>query len=201
MIMAKPKILGRERMKGVRGPALIISNHITELDIGFILPALPPRLRHRLATAMRGELLREMRYPDEAWFFLRRWHEQLKWVLVTGLFNVFPLPQKAGYQESFSYAGSLADRGYSILVFPEGRRTETGEMYEFRKGIGLLATRLNLPIIPMRIDGLFPLKQQRRYFSRPGTVQVRVGEPVTFESTDDPESIAKKLQGIVEQLC
>jgi long-chain acyl-CoA synthetase len=200
MIMAKPKILGRKRMKGVRGPALIISNHITELDIGFILPALPPRLRHRLATAMRGELLREMRYPDKAWFFLRRWHEQLKWVLVTGLFNVFPLPQKAGYQESFNYAGSLADRGYSILVFPEGRRTETGEMYEFRKGIGLLATRLNLPIIPMRIEGLFPLKQQRKYFSWPGTVQVRVGEPVTFESTDDPESIAKKLQGIVERI-
>jgi len=161
---------------------------------------LPPRLRHHLATAMLGETLRDMRYPPKQWFFLRRWFQQLQYVLVTALFNVFALPQKAAYQESFNYAGRLADRGYSILIFPEGRRTDTGEMREFRKGIGLLATRLNLPIVPMRIDGLFPIKQKKKYFSRPGTVQVSIGEPVKFESTDDPEEIAKKLQGIVAGL-
>ncbi len=200
MIMARPKIIGRERLQNVRGPALVISNHITEIDIGFILPALPPRLRHRLATAMRGELLREMRRPPREWFFLRRWYAQLQYALVTALFNVFSLPQRAGYQESFQYAGRLADKGYSILIFPEGRRTETGEMAEFRKGIGLLATRLNLPVVPMRIDGLFPLKQQKKHFAKPGTVQVRIGEPIRFESTDDAEEIAKRLQGIVQIL-
>jgi long-chain acyl-CoA synthetase len=200
MIMAKPKIIGRERLKNVHGSVLVISNHITEIDIGFILPALPPVLRHRLATAMAGEKLRDMRHPPKEWFFLRRWYAQLQYVLVTALFNVFSLPQKAGYQESFNYAGRLADQGYSVLIFPEGRRTETGEMAEFRKGIGLLATRLNLPVIPMRIDGLFPLKQQKKLLSKPGTVQVRIGEPVRFESTDDAEEIAKRLQHIVEGL-
>lgn len=202
MILAKPKIVGRERLqnKDVRGPLLVISNHILQSDVGFILAALPPRLRHRLAPAMLGEMLRDMRHPPKQWFFLRRWYEQLQYALVTALFNVFPLPQKAGYQESFNYAGRLADLGYSILIFPEGRRTQTGEMAEFRKGIGLLATRLNLPIVPMRIDGLFPLKQQKKHFAKPGTVQVRVGEPVRFESTDDAEEIAKALQRIVERL-
>jgi len=119
---------------------------------------------------------------------------------VTALFNVFSLPQKAGYQESFQYAGRLADKGYNVLIFPEGKRTQTGEMAEFRKGIGLLATRLNLPVIPMRIDGLFGLKQKKQRFSKPGTVQVQIGEPVRFESTDDPEEIAKRLQEIVERL-
>ena len=119
---------------------------------------------------------------------------------MTALFNVFSLPQKAGYRESFQYAGKLADQGWNVLVFPEGKRTETGELNEFRKGIGLLATRLNLPVIPMRIDGLFPLKQQKKRFVTPGTVQVRIGEPVRFEPTDDPVEIAKRLREIVEKL-
>lgn len=200
MIMARPKVIGRERLKGVRGPVLVISNHITEIDIGFILPALPPKLRHRLATAMRGELLREMRRPPKEWFFLRRWYAQLRFFLVTALFNVFPLPQRAAYQESFRFAGYLADKSYNILIFPEGRRTETGEMTEFRRGIGLLATRLNLPVVPIRIDGLFPLKMQKKHFAKPGTIQVRIGNLVKFESTDDPEEIAKRLQEIVQNL-
>src|SRR5579864_5920283 len=200
MIMARPKIIGRERLKNFRGPALVISNHVSRADIGFILKALPMRLRHRLAPAMLGEMLRDMRHPPGEWFFLRRWYARLRYVLVTALFNVFSLPQRAAYQESFQYAGRLADQGYNVLIFPEGRRTQTGEMAEFRKGIGLLATRLNLPVIPMRIDGLFGLKAKRQRFAKPGTVQVRIGEPVRFEGTDDPEEIAKRLQGIVENL-
>ena len=54
MIMAKPRIIGRERLKGFSGPALIVCNHITQTDIGFILAALPARFRHRLAAAPPG---------------------------------------------------------------------------------------------------------------------------------------------------
>src|SRR5205823_8083136 len=123
--------------------------------------------------------------------------EQLRYALVTAFFNVFSLPQRAGYRESFKFAGEVADQGYSIVIFPEGRRTETGEMSPFRSGIGLLAQRLQLPIIPMRIDGLFALKQKKQRFSKPGTVRVHVGKPVVFDAADDAEEIAKKLHMIV----
>src|ERR1700761_4729500 len=53
-LMAAPKIIGRENLRGVKGPVLVVSNHVTYLDIAWVLPALPPRLRHRLATAMGG---------------------------------------------------------------------------------------------------------------------------------------------------
>ena len=86
MIMAKPRIIGRESLKGFSGPALIVSNHVTQTDIGFILAALPVRFRHRLAAAMQGEMLRSMRYPPKEWFFLRRWYEQLQYALVAALF-------------------------------------------------------------------------------------------------------------------
>jgi long-chain acyl-CoA synthetase len=200
MVMARPKIIGRERLKDFRGPALIISNHIAQIDIGFLMAALPMHLRNRLGVAMQGEMLRSMRHPPKEWFFLKRWWEQLRYALIALFFNVFSLPQRAKYRESFRFAGELVDRDYSVVIFPEGRRTETGEMSPFRSGIGLLATHLNLPIIPMRIDGLFPFKIAKKHYAPPHAVQVRIGDPVRFEPTADPEEIARELQRIVEKL-
>ncbi len=200
MVMARPKVIGRERLKTFRGPALIISNHVAQIDIGFLMAALPAHLRNRLGVAMQGEKLRSMRYPPQNWSFLKRWWEQLQYALTAAFFNVFSLPQRSKYRESFRFAGGLADRGYSVVIFPEGRRTETGEMSPFRSGIGLLATQLNLPIIPMRIDGLFPFKIAKKHYAPPYSVQVRIGDPVRFEPTADPEEIAKELQRIVEGL-
>jgi long-chain acyl-CoA synthetase len=200
MVMARPKVIGRERLKDFRGPALIISNHIAQIDIGFLMAALPMHLRNRLGVAMQGEKLRAMRYPPKNWFILKRWWEQLQYALTAAFFNVFSLPQRSKYRESFRFAGQLADKGYSVVIFPEGRRTETGEMSPFRSGIGLLATQLNLPIIPMRIDGLFPFKIAKKHYAPPHAVQVRMGDPVRFEPTADPEEIAKELQRTVAGL-
>src|SRR5215469_6725368 len=200
MIMGRPAITGRELLKGFRGPALIVSNHISQIDIGYIMAALPFSMRRRLAAAMQGEMLRDMRYPPPGRSFQRRWLDRLDYVLVSAFFNVFSLPQRAKYRESFRFAGELADKGYNVLIFPEGRRTETGEMSPFRSGIGLLATHLNLPVIPMRIDGLFPLRAAKKHYAKPGTIQVRVGEPVRFDPTSGAEEIAKELQGIVARL-
>jgi long-chain acyl-CoA synthetase len=200
MIMGRPVVTGRERLKGFRGPALIVSNHISQIDIGYIMAALPFSMRRRLAAAMQGEMLRDMRHPPPSRPFLRRCLDQLDYVLVSAFFNVFSLPQRAKYRESFRFAGELADNGYNVLIFPEGRRTETGEMSPFRSGIGLLATHLNLPVIPMRIDGLFPLKAAKKHYAKPGTIQVRIGEPLRFDSGADAEEIARELQRIVAEL-
>ena len=200
MIMGRPKIMGPERLKGLAGPALIVCNHISQIDIGYIMAALPFGLRVRLATAMQGEMLRDLRYPPKTRPFLRRWLDRLDYVLISALFNVFSLPQRAKYRESFRFAGELADKGYSVLIFPEGRRTETGEMGPFRSGIGLLATHLNLPVVPMRIDGLFPFKIQKKHYAPPGTIQVRIGEPMKFEPSADAEAIARELQKRVAEL-
>jgi len=194
MLMARPGIDGRENLRGLKGPVLIISNHITEVDVGFILLALPLRIRHRLAVAMLGEMLRDMRCPPGNMGFFRRCLEQLSYYLVVALFNVFPLPQQTGFRESFAYAGECADRGYSILVFPEGRRTLDGKMSPFRVGIGMLARNLNLPVLPMRIDGLFELKMRGRKLAPSGTVRVRIGAPLHFDPGMEPETIAAELE-------
>ncbi len=199
-ILGHPRIVGRENLRGLRGPVLIVSNHITRrADIGLILAALPPRLRHRLATAMGGETLQNMRRPPRDWLFVRRWAYQLGYWLATVLFNVFPLPRFSGFRESFRFAGESVDRGYSVLVFPEGEvnNSEDGRMAPFQSGIGLLAENLRIPIVPMRLDGVWRMKREHRRLARLGEITVRVGAPVTFAPGTSPDEIAHRLESLV----
>jgi long-chain acyl-CoA synthetase len=198
--LAAPRIRGREHLRGLRGPVLVIANHVTYLDIAWVLPALPWRLRNRLATAMRGERLAEMRNPSKNLNIFNRMLERLDYFLALGLFNVFPLPQRSGFAKSFSYAGDLSDRGWSVLIFPEGKTTEDGRIAPFRSGIGLLAQRLNVPVVPMRIDGLFDVKESNRILVRPGQVTVTIGPPVSFASDQDPSEITRELERRVAAL-
>jgi long-chain acyl-CoA synthetase len=202
-VLGHPRIVGRENLRSSRGPVLIVSNHITRrADIGLILAALPPRYRHLLATAMGGETLQDMRRPPRDWFFARRWAYQLGYWLATLLFNVFPLPQLSGFRESFRFAGESVDRGYSVLVFPEGQvnNSATDEMAPFQSGIGLLAENLGIPIVPMRLDGLWHMKRQHRRLAHIGEVTVRIGAPVTPAPGTAPEEIARQLESLVRSL-
>jgi long-chain acyl-CoA synthetase len=202
-ILGHPRILGRENLRGLRGPVLIVSNHITRrADIGLVLAALPAQYRHRLATAMAGETLQNMRRPPQDWFFARRWVYQLGYWLATLLFNVFPLPRLSGFRESFRFAGACVDRGYSVLVFPEGEvnNSEDGRMAPFQSGIGLLAENLGLPIIPMRLDGVWQMKREGRRLARIGEITVRIGVPVTFSDGTTPDEIAGRLESLVRSL-
>jgi long-chain acyl-CoA synthetase len=199
-ILAAPRIRGRENLRRVRGPVLVVSNHVTYVDIGWILAALPARFRHRLATAMRGERIATMLRPPPEMNFLERASERMSYFLVFALFNVFPLPREAGFRRSFAFAGDLADRGWNSLIFPEGITTPDGELHPFRAGIGLLAKHLNLPVIPIRLDGLFDMKKTNRIAHAPGKVRVSIGAPVRFSPEMDANQIAKELQRQVEAL-
>lgn len=199
-VMCMPRVRGRERLRGLRGPALFISNHISMVDPGMILFALPLKFRSRLAIAMGGERLRGLRRGLEGTNWFSRLLNRVSYLLIVTVFDVFALPQKSGFRHAFAFAGEAVDEGYSVLVFPEGRTTEDGQMNPFMSGIGLLAENLDLPVVPIKIEGLFDLTQQRRYFSRPGTVTVTFGEPVKFERGADPALITRILEERVRAL-
>ncbi len=195
-----PRIEGRENLRGVRGPVLVVCNHIADVDFGFVQTALPARFRHRLAIATRGEDLEALRTPPPSRGFFAGIYDRTLWFLGVCLLNLFPLPREAGFRKSFAYAGEAVDRGYSILVFPEGRHTVDGNINPFRAGIGLLAKNLGVPVLPLRIVGLFEVKQAGKSFAAPWKIQVRIGQPMKFAPGTDPERIATELQRAVELL-
>jgi long-chain acyl-CoA synthetase len=200
LIMAHPRILGRENLDGIDGPVLITCNHVTYVDLGFVLIAVPPRMRHKLAVGMLGERLWGMWRPPAGMNIFARWWQQAGYYLVVALFDVFPLPQQSGVRESFAFAGESVDRGYSVVVFPEGRRTPDGKPSPFRSGVGMLAQRLDIPVVPMRIEGLFALKMSGRKIARRGELTVRIGKPLRFSSDAPAEEITRQLENVTWNL-
>ena len=199
-LLGQPRVTGRENISGISGPFLVVSNHVANVDIGLIQTVLPPNIRHKIATATSGEALEALHSPAPTRNPLFKIYDRLLWVLGVTLLNLFPLPRQSGFRKSFAYAGDAVDRGYSILVFPEGRYTEDGKVGVFRTGVGLLANNLRIPVLPMRIDGLFEVKRAGRRFTRPGRIQIRIGKPVQFQLETSPEEIARELQRVVESL-
>jgi long-chain acyl-CoA synthetase len=202
-------LLANPRVKGPKtplphGPLLIVANHVTTFDGPLVQYALEGRVRRHIAAAMLGEMLEDYRHwrdPDRApgtrGFFV--FGPPAYW-LITALFNVFPLPRRRDFQTSFAHAGKAMDRGYSVLVFPEGTRSAEGRLAPFRTGIGLLARECGAPVLPVAIRGLGELKTRRRRWFRSGTIEVRVGEAILFGPQDTEAGITTRLHAEVERL-
>jgi long-chain acyl-CoA synthetase len=131
--------------------------------------------------------------------FIRLLH-LLEYFSVVLFFDVFSMPQKTGFRRSFAFAGELIDRGYSLLIFPEGERTKHGQMNPFLRGTGLLISQLDTPVIPMRISGLWELKQKNKHFARAGEVALTIGKQLRYAARTAPEPIVRDLQRQVEML-
>src|SRR5439155_6653452 len=98
--------------------------------------------------------------------------------LAAHFFNAFPLRQReAGARDTLRYIGELVSHSFSILIFPEGERTQQGEIKAFRPGVGMMASRLALPVVPVHLEGLDRVLHRDWRMARPGPVSVAFGKP------------------------
>jgi long-chain acyl-CoA synthetase len=195
--LAKPRVQRPPRMRPSQ-PVLLIANHVTAYDMPLVLYGLPGPMRRHVAAAMAGNILWDWRHMRNVGPTRSLWSRMLDplgpltWFLVTALVNVFPLPRSAGFRRSFQHAGEALDRGYNVLVFPEGHRTEGG-LQRFRPGIGILVRESKAPVVPVALAGLSELKEKGKGWFRSGTLTVRIGEPLQFSPSDTPEQITERL--------
>jgi len=197
--LGNPRVVAPRRLD-VNEPMLIVCNHVTAYDGALIEYALPGRMRRRVASAMLGEMLEDFRHfrnPDTGRFMLLG---PAAYWLVTALYNVFPLPRRRDFQRSFAHAGEALDRGYNVLVFPEGTRSEAGELARFRPGIGMLVKQAHAPVLPVALVGLGELKAKGRGWFRSGKLEIRIGEPLRFGALDAEGTITETLHSAVAAL-
>jgi long-chain acyl-CoA synthetase len=202
-LLANPRVVA-PAAPAAGEPMLIVANHVSTYDGPLVEYALPGAIRRRIAVAMSGEMLddyRHFRNPEPLHptgrFFLPG---PLFYYLMTALFNVFPLPRLRDFQQSFAHAGKAMDRGFHVLVFPEGTRSAEGKLARFRPGIGLLAKQCGAAVLPVAIRGLGELKTSRRRWFRSGSIEVRVGQPIRFSPAETETTITARLHDEVERL-
>ncbi len=203
-LLAKPKVVS-PHAPGSEEPMLIICNHVTAYDGPLVLYALPGQMRRRVAAAMSGEMLEDFRHfrdPDRGPTGQKRFmlFGPLAYWLLTALYNVFPLPNRRDFQRSFAHTGEALDRGYNVLVFPEGTRSAEGELARFRPGIGLLVKQSRAAVLPVAILGVGALKTRGWDWIRSGRIEVRVGEALRFGPEENEAAITARLHAEVEKL-
>ena len=197
--VATVKVEGLEHLRDLAGPVIFAANHQSHLDTPVILDALPPRWRYRVAPAMAKEFFRPHFHPEQV---SRKAYltNSLNYYLASLFFNAFPLPQReAGTRQTLRYFGSLLSAGFSVLIFPEGRRTDEGEIGPFQAGVGMAAARLHVPVVPVRLDGLDRILHHKWKWPRRGRARVAFGRPMSLEGTDYA-SLAKQVEEAVRAL-
>jgi long-chain acyl-CoA synthetase len=199
-IFVSLEVRGLEHLEGIRGPVIFAANHQSHLDGPMILQALPPRWRYRVAPAMAKEFFKAHFYPDQ--FTKAAWlTNSMNYYLSSAFFNAFPLPQReTGTRQTLRYIGELVGGGYSILIFPEGRRTEAGEINRFQPGVGMIASRLNVPVVPVRLDGLDRVLHHSWKFPRRGRGLVAFGPPMSLTGNDYAK-LAAEVESAVRSMA
>ncbi len=188
-------VVGLSRLEPLEGASLIMAaNHQSHLDTVALLAALPPAWRKRLAPAMQLERF-AAHFSPAGRPISSRVSAHGQYLLACLLFNTYPLPQSgAWFRTVLRYTGALLDRGYCPLVFPEGRRTEDGRIHEFHAGVALMAKELKVPILPIRIEGLFDVMPPTSSWPKPRPVWIGFGDLLEPTVGEPPEEIARQLR-------
>ena len=160
------RVRGLEHLRGLDGPVLFAANHLSLVDNPAILVSLPWRWRLRVTTAAGDGVLDE--------------RGRMQRFLAMLLANAFPLAQSGQVHQSMKYCRRLVDAGWSVLYFPEGRRSETGALLEFKSGIGTLAVQTGRLVVPVRIKGTEDVMPMGARYPRRGLIEVTFGEPLRF---------------------
>ncbi|MBW2989440.1 AMP-binding protein [Candidatus Woesearchaeota archaeon] len=198
-------VKGKENLSPLSPPVIFVSNHTSHFDSLVIMSKLPSYLKKDMAIAASKEYF-------EVKSVFKRIKKRAMLELGTALLNLYLFSQKKGFIKSIRYTGELISRGFNILIFPEGERTKDGKIRPFKQGIGLIASNMKVPIVPVRIEGLFRILPRGSNFPKKrGRVMLKFGKPIYpgqylgfskgLYSTYAPYSeITKKIEDSVKSL-
>ncbi len=187
----KIKVEGIENLKGINLPAIFMANHISYLDPYILVKAMPKKIRKKIAIAAAFDVLYK-EYWYIAWF--------AEFVMNT---YILPRREDVNIRPGLERTGRILDKGYSVLIFPEGRISLDGKFQPLKKGAGLLAAEMGVPIVPMSIKGTRELAPKDKLFPiKRGKVVVKFGKPITFapnvsyeDATEVVHAAMKKIIG------
>jgi long-chain acyl-CoA synthetase len=181
------RVSGMERIRPDDGPFLLTPNHCLHLDNGIILARLPFAIRWKLSVAAAADTI---------------YANPIQGVLASVLANAFPLQREGGVRKSLELLGQRLDKGYNILIYPEGKLTVGGPLQPFKAGAGLIAVEGGTPIVPvkLKIHTMSIIDRRRLPASLRGDVELVIGEPMWFDAETDHATATTRLEAAVAAL-
>ncbi len=201
-MLYRTKVKGKQNLKNIDMPSAFISNHVSVMDSLVIIYSLPLNIRKKLTVVMSiGHHFSNFFGKKEN--IARRLIEGIGFYLFVSLFlNVIPLSREFGFEQVFKNIGRAIDKGWNVLIFPEGGVTKDGKLQDFEPGIGVICKDMKIPVIPIRIDGLYNILRNGLlpwgHIPRLPMVEVKIGKQAYFKK-GSYEEIAKNLHNIVKE--
>jgi long-chain acyl-CoA synthetase len=190
---------GLERLGDCKPPLIFAANHCSHADTAAIMGTLPRPIRRRACVAAALDVFGPARYvPRKTFKWLKR--ECLQ-IIVAGGFHAFAFDRHGSSLRSLRTATELVERGWSLVLYPEGTRSRTGEMAPFKPGVGLLAKTTGRPVIPVHVKGGRDILACGGFLPRPAHVMVRYGEPMIFSKGDSAAAFTERLRLRVRALA
>ncbi|HET7465731.1 MAG TPA: lysophospholipid acyltransferase family protein [Candidatus Dormibacteraeota bacterium] len=182
---AKLSITHRERFMQLPGGAIFIANHCSALDGAVMVEALPPRFRNRSLVVAAADSI-----------FKRKWEAAVAQVSV----NAFPIPRGGGARPYLDTLKGLLRQRWSVIIFPEGRLSVTGNIGSFRKGAAVLAIDAGAPMVPAYIDGMYEVLPRFRRRPKAGKVSIVFGDPLIPQAGEDYDALTARAEAAVRGL-
>lgn len=186
-VFYRVRTTGLERLEGVQGPVLFTPNHCLHLDNCIILTRLPLGVRWKLSVAAAADTI---------------YDNPVQGVLASVIANAFPLQREGGVRKSLELLGARLDKGFNILLYPEGKLTLGGPLQPFKAGAGLIAVEGATPIVPIKLVIHKMSLIDRRRWPSPlrGDVELIIGEPIRFDADTDHATATTRLEAAVAAL-
>lgn len=189
----KLRVMGKEKFDRLDKPFLLIANHSSHLDAMVLTLALPWSVRKRLMVAAAADVFEEWDSSDAS-FKEKFVRNSSTFIAMLGL-NIFPFQRYTGIKKSLEYTGWIMDKGWSVMIFPEGKLSLDGTVKEFKSGVGLLVKEMDVQVIPAKIQGIYEIMDHRyRWPQKKGEVTIRFGDPIRFSSKATYEEITRRLE-------
>jgi len=178
------EIVGRENLP-TQGSFIVVANHTSHLDTLCLLSGLPLRKLHRAFPAAAQD-----------YFFVSMPRLAIAAVVV----NALPFGRQKHIRQSLELCRQLlANPGNILILFPEGTRTATGQIGEFKPGIGLLVAGTALPVVPCHLSGGFKAWPKGKWIPRPRKLVLRIGQPRSYSALSPGKEAAEQVCADLQQ--
>lgn len=191
------EIYQQDLLKSLTLPVILVANHTSHLDSPVILKSLPFAMRRRTAVAAAADYFFGLDASrDEKGRVVRK----ILPIFAPLVLNAFPLCRRGSIRKSLELLGEVLDDGWSVILYPEGTRSPTGEMGAFKPGIGLIAAEMAVPVVPVKLDGLHAILPKGKVIPRMGRSKVVFGKPLVFKGERDYAATARKIEDALRSL-